>query len=396
MAYLLTTSAVLLFLSVFCIALVFVLYPLSLAILSLIKRRERAADPNASLPTVSLLIVARNAEDLIGDKLENAFSLNYPAELLDVIVFSDGSTDRTEEIVKAHAARESRLKFFSSRSHQGKANGLNTGMASCTGEIVVLSDVDAMLGEESVNRIITHFADPEVGGVCGQRAISSDTARMKDAQSRYIGLDSRVKLLESRIGSITSNDGKLYAIRRRLFKPIAIAVTDDLYSCLSIVEQHFRFVFEPGAVASIKVPSRSSPHELSRRRRIVCRSLTGIFMKKSLLNPLRYGFYSVGLFCNKIVRRALPLCLLVLLATSLHLAFYYKLAIAMLALQLAFYALACSYPLLERWRSNPLRKLGSTAFYFCLGNYGTLMGAVDFIRGHEISQWDPVKRDVTS
>ena len=193
---------------------------------------------------------------------------------------------------------------------------------------------------------------------------------------------------------MTSNDGKLYAVRRSLFRPIAPGATDDLYACLSIVEQGRHFVFEPRARAWIRTPSRNPAHELVRRRRIVARSLRGIFLKRALLNPLRHGSFALQLFVNKVCRRLLPLFLVLLFGTSLALTLlepHAAWALAALLLQLGFYALALAHLVLARKRVPLIGALASVAYYFCVGNLGTLLGLADFLRGREAVKWDPVK-----
>jgi hypothetical protein len=178
-------------------------------------------------------------------------------------------------------------------------------------------------------------------------------------------------------------------VRRALFRPIDAGATDDLFSCLSVVEQGARFVFEPRAVAFIRTPSRSAAHEISRRRRIVARSLHGIAVKRALLNPLRHGGFGVQLLVNKVLRRFLPVLLIGCLLASAALALHDVRARVLLALQLAFYALALG----RRWLA-PLPGLGKAsglAYYFCVGNLGTLLGLVDFLSGRQTVKWEPRK-----
>ncbi len=373
------------------ILLVFLLYPIAVWVVSLC--RTIREDP--SLPSeysVSLIVVARNAEKLIAEKIHNSLTLDYPKDRLQIILFSDGSTDTTEQIMRSHGGQA--VKVFSSEHHQGKAAALNQAVQRCCGEIVVFSDADALLNSDAVCKLAGHYADPEVGGVCGQIVISKDSAEMKNAQSTYIDFDSAIKALEVRVGSITSNTGKLYSIRKELFRPIDAAVTDDLYTCLSVVRQNRRFVYEPRARAHIPVPARRPSHEVQRRRRIVARSLRGIYLMRELLNPFRYGFFSVGLAVNKILRRLLPIFLLLLFFSCLLLSFHQPMIAALLIVQLGFYGLAISYPVFARQGShNPAAKPASLAFYFCLGNYGTLLGLIDFLAGKKFTKWDPVKTD---
>ena len=368
---------------------VFVLYPLALWLRARQQPVSDAGPTTAGLPTVSLLVVARNAAAIIEAKISNCLALDYPAHLLEIIFYSDGSTDRTEKIIGKYAGP--RLRLLSSAGHGGKTQALNEAVAHCAGDILVFSDADALLNREAVTKLTRHFQDPQIGGVCGQRLIAREKVNLRTAQSSYIKFDSLIKLLESRIGSITSNDGKIYAIRRELFQPIAPGATDDLYVCLSIILQGRRFIFEPAAQALIRVPSRSPAHEVSRRRRIVSRSLRGISLSRKLLNPRQYGFYALGLFINKVLRRLLCIFLALLLVSSIYLSLHLTGVRYLLAAQLLFYGLALSHSRLAPIKT--LGKIAGRAFYFCLGAWGSLLGVVDFVRGRFIEKWEPVKTD---
>lgn len=372
------------------VLLVFGLYPLSVAVAGGLRTRQARSD-HGTAPSVSLLVALRNAEALATEKMHNSLALES-AGPLQIVFVSDGSNDGTVEALRG--ASGGRAEVLAIAEHNGKAHALNQGAERCRGEILVFSDADALLPPDVLRWLLAPFADPAVGGVCGQRVIHrGEAGALSAAQGSYIAADSAVKRAESRLGSVTSNDGKLYALRRELFRPIAAGATDDLYSCLSVVEQGRRFVFEPRALAFIRTPSRNARHELGRRRRIVSRSLHGIARKRALLNPLRHGFFAFQLLVNKVCRRLLPLFLAGLFLSALVLSFApgHWLARAALALQLGFYALALTHPLWRRLGVPLLRPASSAAWYFCLGNLGTLLGLADFLRGREAVKWDPIK-----
>ncbi len=370
------------------ILLVFLFYPLFIWVVYLIKEKKIIKFSTIH-PSISLIIVVHNAEHLIVDKIRNSILLNYPSDNYEVIIFSDGSTDGTENLIKPYIGKKVRL--FSSSTHEGKISAINNAVQNCSGEIIVFSDVDAILESNAIVNLVKYFADPKVGGVCGQRIICKDDKKLKNVQSDYISFDSIIKKFESRIGNISSNDGKLFAIKRELFLPIPPAVTDDLYVCLSIAKQNHRFLFEPEAKAFIKVPSRSPEHEVERRRRIVSTSLRGIW----LLNPFKYGLFSLSLIINKIVRRLLPICLLFLFISSLFLSFYNMIFKIVLFPQIGFYFVAFSYWIFFQHIPSLkiVRRISSLVYYFCLGNYGTLLGLFDFLMGRQIVKWKPVKTD---
>ena len=377
-----SASAVLLF---------FVLYPVGLWVVSRFTPRRRPL-PSAARPHVTILVVVRNAERLIEEKLVNCLAQRYPEDKLDVVVYSDGSTDDTNRIVRGFEGP--RLRFHASVEHHGKIAAMNAAMSHCRGEIVLFSDADALLDPDVLDKLIPHFEDESVGGVCGRRVISRDRTGLTAAQQSYIGFDSAIKAMESRIGSMTSNDGKLYAIRRELFHPIPPAVTDDLYVALDVVRQKRRFVFEPDALARIPVPARGPAHEVSRRRRIVSQSLRGIYLLKTTLNPLAHGWFSVALAVNKVLRRLLPVCLAGLFLSTAALGTVSLWAVLLWSAQAAFYAAGWSFRLLGH-RDSPgrLGRATSRIWFFMLGQWGTLLGLIDFLTGRSVVKWDPVKTD---
>jgi len=385
-------------LSILGISLVFFIYPFTLLVLSLICKQKPKKATNHWLnnyqPKVSLVVAFYNAEKIIEKKIKNSLDLHYPKQKLEIIFSSDGSTDRSEKIVQQYT--KDGIKLITSNTHQGKAYALNAAVQHSCGEILLFSDADAILDSEAINHLIKHYRQPDIGGICGQRVVDKEKNSLKIAQFQYIKLDSWIKIMETKIGSITSNDGKLYSIRKKLFQPIDEAVTDDLYTCLGVITQGYRFIFEPKAKAYIPTPSRSPKHEIMRRRRIVARSLRGIYLRREVLNPFKYGFYSVGLFINKVLRRMLPVFLICLLVSSCILSCFYSLIQYLLFAQVIIYGPALIYPLLAFSPSKNkltiiLSKVSSVAFYFCIGNLGTLLGLFDFLRGEKIAKWQPIK-----
>ncbi|MEO5357038.1 MAG: glycosyltransferase [Nitrospirae bacterium YQR-1] len=382
-------TAIFLF-SIFAVFSVFFLNPLFCVLAYLIKPpKKNKLQPFSS--SVSLIIVVHNGEQLIAEKLDNSLSLDFGGDDYEIIVVSDGSYDATNEIVQGYGES---IRFIKNDEHLGKHIGLNKAAEAANGEILVFSDADAILSKESIPNLLRHFFDPTTGGVSGRRIISDRGGEsLKDAQSAYIGFDTAIKKLESLRGSISSNDGKLYAIRKSLFRPVPSSVTDDLFVHLTVVSLGFRFTYEHHAVALIKTPSRDPAHEIVRRKRIVTTSLRGISMYKELLNPSKFGMFSVSLFINKILRRTLPVFLITLFISSFLLVrehLYYSI---FFVLQAAFYASNIFYLLVlsKIKKIKLITRIFSVAFYFTLGNYGTLLGLTDFLRGKKVEKWVPVK-----
>ena len=402
MAWLTAACLVMVSVSALAVLLVFALYPTALFLRARAARTGIGPAVKASvhdacptegrepfLPTVSVVTAVRDGETLIAEKLQNTFALDYPRDRLEIVCASDGSTDRTNAILEAASDRG--VKAVILPDHEGKTAALNASVRQCTGDILVLTDADARLEPDAVRRLVRPLRDPAVGGVCGQRIIGEHSAT-RHAQSHYIELDSVVKRLESERGSLTSNDGKLYAVRRNLFPRIPPAVTDDLYVCLHVVRNRYRFVHEPLAAARIRLPSRGMRHELTRRRRIVGRGLRGIRHHRALLNPGRYGFYAVGLLVNKVLRRLLPLAMISFLLGTVLLAPRFMWARLLCFAQLTAYGAAALSPLFPRALARALPgRLCSVLRYACVGNAGTLLGLIDFLTGRRLLKWDPVK-----
>ena len=374
------------------VPLLFAAYPLAVAFVAIL-RPPRAAPPAAEPPPVSLLVVVRNASELIEAKVRNSLALDYPADRLEILIYSDGSTDATEELLRPYES--DRLRRLGSRRHEGKIAGLNRGVGAARGAIVVFSDADALIEPPALRALVRHYADEAVGGVSGRTTIGEGRTSLRHAQALYLRLNGLLKRCETRAGSVTAGEGKLYSIRRELFLPIPPGVSDDFFVALSVVHQGRRFVYEEAARATIRVPSRSPAHELERRRRIVAQSLRAMALLRGVLNPLRHGFFAVGLFVNKVLRRLLPCALLLLLLTSLVLGLRQSWALGLAIAQGLFWGYALCHPAIARWAGGGLlRRSSAVAYYVALGQLGTLLGLVDFLTGRQVTRWEPLKSDV--
>ncbi|MEX0820251.1 MAG: glycosyltransferase family 2 protein [Pirellulaceae bacterium] len=361
----------------------FLLFPLLLAV-----RAWLFPQPHAEqdiLPTVSMLIACHNEEANIERKLRNVLALDYPAERLQVIVASDGSTDATEEIVASFADRVTLLAL----PRCGKAVALNEAVRVTDGEILVFTDANSMLDADAVRALVRPFGDPQVGGVAGDQRYNKtgSSSNIQEGERRYWSFDRWLKRVQSRAGSVTSATGALYAIRRELFKKVPGGVTDDFFVSTQVVARGYRLVFAEKAIAREPVCDTAAA-EFHRKVRLMTRGLRGVAEMKQLLNPFRYGFYSLQLFSHKVLRRLNVFSLIALAVTSLLLWQYGIVFQLATVLQLGFYAMAAAAQLTRASRL-PVTKLFSLPAFFVMANVAALVAAVNVARGKKIELWTP-------
>ena len=364
----------------------YLLFPLLLFVRSrLVRRPYEAAD---HLPSVTLIVCAHNEASGITEKLENIRQLDYPTERLEVIVASDGSTDGTNERVQAHADRVRLLSL----PRRGKIQTLNSAVSEARGQILVFSDANSIYAPDAVRALVRPFAAPEIGGVAGdQRYVAATKAAERgDGERAYWSLDRRLKQWQSLSGSVTSATGAIHAIRRDLYREVPSSVTDDFWISTNVVAQGKRVVFANDAVA-FEPAAPSSDLEFQRKVRVMTRGLRGVWLMRSLLNPRRYGFYSLQFLSHKLLRRLLFLPLGILLVAS-PLLWNHGLLYQMATVgQGAFYGLAAA----SMWLPRAGRaRLLALPFYFCMVNAACIFAALNVLRGKRIDLWDPQRDSI--
>jgi len=340
-----------------------------------------------STPSMTMVIIAYNEQDVIADKLQNALSQNYPAEKLEVLVGSDGSDDRTNEIVLGFHDQGVRLVAC---ERQGKIGALNETVSHAGGEILVFSDANSMYHEESLQAIASCFSDAHVGGVAGDQVYTTDQGNAGSLGERlFWSFDRLLKTMQSRCGSVTSSTGAIHAVRRELFEPVPSGVCDDFLISTRVVAKGYRLVFEPDAIAYEEVAS-SDKAEFRRKSRIIARGIRGLWVMKTLLNPFVYGFYSFQIASHKLLRWSVIFLLPVILLLNVACVGQSLTYQVLLGLQLAFYTLALVGILLRNTPifRNKLAKIMAVPYFFCMANFSALSGWYQFIAGRRVDIWN--------
>jgi cellulose synthase/poly-beta-1,6-N-acetylglucosamine synthase-like glycosyltransferase len=362
------------------LAWTYLAFPVLLVLRGLLRPRPVVAGDHA--PSVSVIVAAYNEEAVIARKLDNLEQLEYPAHLLEVVVVSDGSTDRTAELVRARSAGATLVEL----PRSGKAAAIEAGVTAAIGEVLVFTDANSMLEPGAVRALVRSFADPSVGCVAGdQRYGPAGLADESGGERQYWAIDRLLKDAGSRAGNAIAATGALYAIRRTLFRPIPPGVNDDYFLSAGVVAQGYRIVFEPAAVA--REPAAGTLRsEFARKVRVMSRAYRTELELRELLNPFQFGFYSLQLASQKILRRAGGVPLLVLLITTLFQSdrrWFRWLAI----LQVAGYASGVVGWMAPRGGGRMGRLLALPG-YFVMSHVAGLIGLWNLVTGRRVDRWD--------
>ncbi|KFE70411.1 glycosyltransferase family 2 protein [Hyalangium minutum] len=338
----------------------------------------------APLPSVSLVVAAYNEASCIRQKLENSLALKYPANRFEVVIGSDGSTDGTDELVRA--CTDSRVRL-SPAPRAGKTTVLNRCIPSAKGDIIVLSDANTMIEPEAIQALVKHFEDPDVGAVCGKLRLYNPTKKDYE-ESAYWNYESLIKFYEGKRGAVVGANGGLYAIRRTLFTQLPPStIVDDFVIPLRILEQGYKVVYEAGAVAHEET-TEDYGKEFGRRARIAAGNFQSLRMVPGLLLPTA-GFPAFAFWSHKLLRWCAPALMAVALLANLFLldSVFYRLT---LFTQVLFYALA--YLGKTGVLKGTGRRIASMAYYFVTMNMAIVVGFWRFLRNAQKAAWDRTAR----
>ena len=369
-------SEIVLWTCVTAVAYVYVGYPVLLWVAAALF--PRPVHKAGGSPSVSLLVAVYNEAEVIEAKIRNSLALDYPADRLEIVIASDGSTDSTVERAQA-LADPHRVRVLVFPRNRGKLAVLNDSVPQLKGEIVAFSDASSMLAPEALHRLMQSFADPVVGGVSGvYRVLKQDEAQLGASEDFYWKYETFLKLKEAALGSILGGHGSLYAIRKSAYPfPPPGTINDDYVIPLRVVQKGYRMAYEPAAVAYEEAREMGG---FSRRVRIMTGNVKQLAELKALAWPPRW--LELWFFAShKVGRLAVPVFLLGMLAASallLDQPFYRWLA----GLQLLFYALGLAGMI---WQLRP--KILRLPFYFCMINVAACVGIYFAFCGPQKLEW---------
>jgi cellulose synthase/poly-beta-1,6-N-acetylglucosamine synthase-like glycosyltransferase len=362
-------------------------YPVFLALCGPLARRRRQIDGTER--HVSLIIAAYNEEAVIASKIENALALDYPRERLEILVASDGSTDRTDQIAQSFGNRGVFLRRF---PRTGKTGMQNEMAKIAKGEVLVFSDANAFYQPDAIRKLVRNFADPVVACVCGQLVYSVSGAGAGTSERSYWDYEKFMKQRESDLSSAIGANGSIYAVRRADYVEIDKDLISDFVEPLALVLRRKRVVYEPEAI-SVEAASTTYGAEFRRKVRILTRSIQGLLHMRALLNPLRYGIFSFQLLMHKFLRFLTPLFLITSFASLAALAVIgrYRVLFMLTVVALAIAVVVGRGVINER--SNPLIRASHMLYYYLMVNYALVLAWANILRGKRLTFWAPERKD---
>lgn len=359
-------------------------YPLLIGLLAHFRRPERSVS-SAILPRVSLVFCVHNELSILQQKLENCGALDYPRDRLEVVAGSDGSTDGSNDLLRAYQQR-GLIRAILQNQRTGKTALLNRVAEQTTGNILIFTDASSLLRADAVRKHVRHYADPQVGCVGGELHFSNvSSGGVSAAHGFYWRYEAWIRRSESALGTLAYVPGANYSIRRELWKAVSPDFADDCVSPLNVVVAGSRVLYDSDAVAE-EVASESAGGLFARRVRMVTRDLEATLRFGFLMNPFRSPGFALSLLSHKLLRWFAPAALIMILAVNMTLA-HRPVYLFLLLLQVVFYGLAW---LGSRQSKRPTNPLLTVPLYFSVSNLGALRGVINVILRRRIGVWQPV------
>ncbi len=357
-------------------------------LISKLVKRNRNSD-NTYTPSVSILMSVYNEETIIEEKIKNFFELDYPQGKLQLIIGSDGSKDKTTEVIKKF--QNERVKLLSFKERRGKSAVLNSLVTDATADIIIFSDANTFYRSESIRKIVSHFSDKRVGGVCGNLILNNPDERNIGGwgEKIYWNYENKIKELEGKIKTTIGATGGIYAIRSELFKniPVDKNIACDFLIPLRIAGDGYEVVYENEAIADENT-SKNIKKEFIRKVRIGVQSFQVLRFIIPFLNPLK-GFVSFGLWSHKIIRWFTPFLMVVVFITN-FLLIDYTLYRFLFLFQNLFYLFALFGLLLNLFKKRFF--LFSAPFYYVTINLALFVGFFKYIFTQQKPIWETEER----
>jgi len=362
----------------------YLFYPISMYVISIFKK-ERSYQ-SKYYPNISLIIAAYNEEKRIERKLDNTISIKYPKEKLQIIVSSDGSTDKTNEICREYEEKGVELLAMGQRA--GKENAQKQALQLAKGDVIVFTDVATMVDPDGIEQIVSGFADPEIGCVSSEdRVIGKDGKQ--SGENFYVRYEMWLRRLESRANSPVGLSGSFFAARKSVCHDFAADMDSDFRTLLNSVKMGMRGTTDPKAIGYY-FDVADQRQEFERKIRTVLRGLTLFFRNTEFLNLFKYGIFSYQFFCHKLLRWLVPFFLILAFIFNAFLAATSKIYFILFLGQIIFYGLSILPRAYDMYSSS--WKILKIPVYFVVVNASIFVAWWRYLRHHRVVMWTPSER----
>lgn len=364
------------------VAYVYVGYPALIYVLANVRPRPVKKAPHE--PSVSFIIAAYNEEKAIAEKIENTLALDYPRDRIEILVASDGSTDRTDEIVRTQFAGRATLVAVPGRG--GKTIAQNRTVEHARGEILVFSDATTVYRPDVLRQIMANYADPQVGCVTGWVVMGVDqSTAIHKGRAAYADYEQWLRIYESLFASILGAGGAVYSLRRSLYTDLPGDVTSDFSQAVKVVEQGYRAIIEPAAVVFEAGEGSDIRDEIERRTRVATRGLRGQYYVRHFFNPLRHPWFFFQTLSHRLLRWAVPIFMIVAFVANLFLLGHPLYRLIFLGQAACYLAAAAGYALAVRGKRV---RVFLIPLYFCVVNLAPLLALRSLLRGDKKVVWE--------
>lgn len=382
--------SIIFFFLLFIIIQSYILYPLLILVLS--KRNWRISDETDFIAPVSILISVFNEEMTIERTIRQILQSEYDKNKIEIIIGSDKSEDRTNEIINNLSTEFHNIKFFPFSVRRGKAAILNDLVENAANEILIFMDANSFIHPDAISLLTRHYNSEMIGGVCG-RLILIDNQNQRKAgyeEENYWKIESKLKKLEGDLGILIGANGGIYSIRKKLFQriPADYPIMDDFYISMKILEQGKMMIYENNAVAE-EIISSSIDIEFQRKIRNNAIMMSTLRELKNLLKP-SYGIIAFAFWSHKVIRWFSPVIFLLIFIINLLL-FNISLLFKILFFIQIFHLLLSLIGFFMRTKFYYPRIL-SMPFYFTLTNLAMIIGLFKFMKKTQTSFWQSTPR----
>ena len=384
---------ILFWVSLFIIFYTYVGYGIVLFLLIKIKRLFVKKEINPYIqftPSLTLVVAAYNEEKIIEEKIKNTLELEYPRDKLKIIFITDGSEDRTQEIINKYGE----IMLLHENKRAGKIAAVHRAMEFVDSEIVVFTDANTFIHKDSLLKLSRHYIDPLIGAVSGEKRVQIDeSADATAGEGFYWKYESKLKKWDAELYSVVGAAGELFSIRKSLYIPVeADTLLDDFMISMKIAINGYKIAYDPDAYA-METSSENLKEELKRKVRIAAGGIQSVFRTSKLFNPFFNPILSFQYISHRVLRWTITPILMILvffiniyLITEPDSQFY----LIILLLQVAFYGSA-----LLGWglESKEIRiKVLFIPYYFVFMNYAMILGMFKYANSSQSVLWDKAKR----